>query len=341
MMFSVRPVTKSRIIILLFLLLLACQSRVKYRLDQEVMASLGDKYKNAFSMGLPDLKARIEADPTNIPALLGLAETEILLYIFGYSSREETLPEARAAYQAARRIDSLDPGILALDAKLKLLDWKWDEAEQAFVQAISADPRNPDARHWYSLYLAAMRRLEEALAQHDTIATIDVNEQYLVGRGSMLYFARRNQELVELMHIAIARDSTAPWPYDWLGMAYCELEDFDHSLETYFKAFELSDGTVEVGGGLGHALGLAGEYDPGKQLADYYSQAARDHYVPPVQRAFIHIGLGEHDQAIGLLEQAYDERSWFLVFIQAEPWYDPVRDDLRFQDIMNRMGFPE
>jgi len=98
---------------------------------------------------------------------------------------------------------------------------------------------------------------------------------------------------------------------------------------------------VEVGGGLGHALGLAGEYATAKQMADFYALKSRDQYLPPVQRSFIHIGIGEYDEAIRLLEQAYDEKSWFLAFIQAEPWYDPIREDERFVRIVNKMNFPE
>ena len=106
-------------------------------------------------------------------------------------------------------------------------------------------------------------------------------------------------------------------------------------------AFELSDGTVEVGAGLGHALGLAGEAGIAKQMADYYTLAAQDQYLPPVQGSFVHLGIGEYDEAIKLLEQAYMEKSWFLIFMQIEPWYDPIRKDERFADIMRRMQFPE
>ncbi len=338
---ALKQLIKTNWIILLLMVLIACQSREKHELNGEVLASRGLKFKTAFSQGLPDLEAQIKADSTNLYALLGLAEKNILLYIFGYSSREETLPEARDAYQMAQKLYPMNPGVLKLTGVFNLLDWKWNEVEPAFRKAIHADPLNLNARHWYALYLAAMGRFDEAMAQHDTISTMDLNGDYLVGRGSLLYFERRNEELVQLMKKTIAKDTAAPWPYDWLGMAYCELKDFDNSLETYFKAFEMSDGTVEVGGGLGHALGLAGEYDIAKQMADYYTLAAEENYLPPVQRAFIHIGIGEHDEAIELLNQAYDENSWFLVFIRVEPWYDPIRGDERFNEIMKRMKFPE
>jgi tetratricopeptide (TPR) repeat protein len=124
-------------------------------------------------------------------------------------------------------------------------------------------------------------------------------------------------------------------------MAYVELEEYENAIETYYKAFELSDGTVEVGAGLGHALGMAGEYETAKQMARFYALKSVDHYLPPVQRSFIHIGIGEYDQAIRLVEEAYEEKSWFLIFIQSEPWYDPIRDNDRFDQIVTKMNFPD
>jgi tetratricopeptide (TPR) repeat protein len=223
---------------------------------------------------------------------------------------------------------------------LRFLDWDWPGAEESFVTSIEKDPGNLNARHWYSLLLIAMGRFDEAMAQSDEISERDTEEDYLVGRGSLLYFQHRFTELKVLMNRAISRDPSSPWPYDWLGMAYNGLEEHDDAIRTYLKAFELSDGTAEVGAGLGHAAGLAGETALARQLADFYAMKARDEYVPPVQRAYIHIGLGENDEAIRLLEEAFDENSWFLAFAKAEPWLDPLRGDQRFEDILSRMNFP-
>ena len=328
---------------LLFLLtlLLSCGSPEKQQLNEEIMASMGGEIKADYMALAADFRSQILKDSASNEAFLGLAETQITIYIFGFSSREETIPEAREAFYRARALDSLNSEVLKLEGMLALLDWRWEDAQHAFQAAIRTDPQNLNARHWYSLHLSAMGRLDEAMAQSDTISGMDPAGQYLIGRGSLLYFARRNEELKNLMIKAVAMDTSVAWGYDWLGMAYIELEEFDHSIDTYYKAFRLSDGTVEVGVGLGHALGLAGDYETAKQMTDFYSLKSKDYYLPPVQRAFIHIGIGEYDKAISLLEQAYDENSWFLAFIQIEPWYDPIRDDPRFEDIMGRMNFPE
>ena len=47
-----------------------------------------------------------------------------------------------------------------------------------------------------------------------------------------------------------------------------------------------------------------------------------------------------YEEALALLEEAYNAKSWFIIFIQIEPWYDPIRNYPRFQDIIRRMNFP-
>ena len=332
---------KSILFLGLTLLILSCKAPEKQRLDEEVMAAMGAEVKNGFVKMADDFRSQLAADPGSVEALLGLAETQITLYIFGFSPREELIAEARESFQQAWKLDSMNSGVRTLEGMLALLDWRWEDARDAFQRAIELDPQNLKARHWYSLYFSAMKLFDLAMAQSDTIYSMDPAGYYLIGRGSLLYFARRNEELKDLMIKVVAKDTAVAWGYDWLGMAYIELEDFENSIDTYYKAFNLSDGTVEVGGGLGHALGLAGEYETAKKMADFYSLQSKDHYLPPVQRAFIHIGIGEYDEAISLLEQAYEEHSWFLAFMQAEPWLDPLRDDPRFDQILRKMNYPE
>lgn len=327
------------------MLILACgpaKESNSYTLSQELLEARGSKFRLEYEADLKSLETRIASDPTDADALLSHAETNVVLFIFGLSSRESTIPSANASLAKAREIDSVSCKFHTVDGMLKFLDWDWPGTGDAFRAAIKADPGDPLCRHWYSLYISTMTGdYTEPMAQSDTIMTLDPSGDFLIGRGSLLYFARRNKELRDLMLETIADDPSLPWGYDWLGMAYCELEDWDNSLETYFKAFELSDGLVEVGGGLGHALGLAGEYELGKQIADNYSEASKSNYLPQVQRAFIHIGIGEYDEAIRLLEEAYEAKSWFVIFIGIEPWYDPIRDDPRFQNLVARMNYQQ
>lgn len=328
-------------IVLIIVVLFGCHPNGKFTLNKEILASLGSKHKIEFGKLVDLYKDQIQKDSLNVEAYVGLAESEILLFAFGYIPRKETIPVAEMAFQNAFNLDSTNSNVQKLEGILHFLNKEWTASEVAFKKSIATNPENLNARHWYSLYLTAMKKIDEAMEQSNTILEMDTNEDYLLGRGSLLYFQYRFEEMKPLMIKTIEKDPQAPWAYDWLGMAYNGLNEHEDAIKTYFKAFELSDGTVEVGGGLGHALANAGEIKLAKELADYYSLASKENYLPPVQRSFIHLGLEEYDMAIELLEQAYEEQSWFLLFMQIEHWYDPIRKDQRFIDILNKMEFPE
>ncbi len=53
------------------------------------------------------------------------------------------------------------------------------------------------------------------------------------------------------------------------------------------------------------------------------------------------IALGDKDDAFKWLEQSYQERSVWLVWLKMDPMLDPLRDDPRFKDLLKRLRFPE
>jgi predicted nucleic acid-binding protein len=92
--------------------------------------------------------------------------------------------------------------------------------------------------------------------------------------------------------------------------------------------------------GFAHAHGKAGQHAKARAILRELENASRNHYTPPVQLAFVHLGLGEHERALDLLESAYDQRSWELVLVQVEPWLEPLEKEARFQALKKRLKFP-
>jgi len=327
--------------ILSIFLLVCCQDETRYHLDKDILASLGAKHKIEFQKLGAFYEDQAKVDSTNVEALVGIAEAEILIYAFGYVPNSEVMLKAELYFENAYALDSLNSNVQKLKGILHFIKKEWNESEIAFKKSIQIYPENLNARHWYSLYLIAMKRVDESMEQSDIIFDLDSNEQFLLGRGSLFYFQYRFEEMKPLMQKTIKNDPEAPWAYDWLGMAYNGLKEHDDAIKTYIKAFNLSDGTVEVGGGLGHALAEAGEITLAKEMTTYYDAVSKEKYLPAVQRAFIHIGLKEYDKALDLLEKAYQENSWFLLFMQTEHWYDPIKEDPRFKKIIIKMKYPK
>ena len=63
-------------------------------------------------------------------------------------------------------------------------------------------------------------------------------------------------------------------------------------------------------------------------------------YLDPTNVAFVHVGLGDTEQAVDWLNKAYEERAGWMVWLNALPLLDPLRADPRFQALLQKMNFP-
>ena len=61
-------------------------------------------------------------------------------------------------------------------------------------------------------------------------------------------------------------------------------------------------------------------------------------YVPAGAFVNAYLGLGDNDEAFAWFERAYEEQSNILIYIKVSPWFDPLRGDPRFQDLVRRVG---
>jgi tetratricopeptide repeat protein len=93
-------------------------------------------------------------------------------------------------------------------------------------------------------------------------------------------------------------------------------------------------------GSLGHALGVAGRSGEARQVLEALEQDARQQYVSPVQMALVHLGLGEHDEAMACLEQACNLRAVDLAFVRVDARFAPMAADGRFSALLERMNLP-
>jgi pentatricopeptide repeat protein len=61
-------------------------------------------------------------------------------------------------------------------------------------------------------------------------------------------------------------------------------------------------------------------------------------YAPAGAFVNAYLGLGENEEAFPWLEQAYKEQSNMLQFVKVHPYFDPIRKDSRFADLVRRVG---
>ena len=62
--------------------------------------------------------------------------------------------------------------------------------------------------------------------------------------------------------------------------------------------------------------------------------------MDPYNVAALYDGVGNKGHVFEWLERAYREHSTSLYALRIDIWFDQVRSDPRFQDLVRRMNFP-
>jgi hypothetical protein len=91
---------------------------------------------------------------------------------------------------------------------------------------------------------------------------------------------------------------------------------------------------------LAHAYALSGRQAEARRILDELLTASRRGFVSKYILATIYVALGDKNEALSRLEQAFADRSVPLDFLRTDPELDSLRSEPRFQDLVRRMNFP-
>ena len=63
-------------------------------------------------------------------------------------------------------------------------------------------------------------------------------------------------------------------------------------------------------------------------------------YMQDVDVAAVQVRLGEFNAAFKSLEKGYANHGSALVYLNVDPYWDNIRSDARFKDLIHRVGLP-
>jgi hypothetical protein len=89
---------------------------------------------------------------------------------------------------------------------------------------------------------------------------------------------------------------------------------------------------------LATAYAMSGKRAEAEEGLAEVEKLSQQRYVSPYHVAMIYAALGDKEQALAFLARAYGERSRRLVFLKVNPVWDSLRSDLRFRDLVRRVG---
>ncbi|MEO6911736.1 MAG: tetratricopeptide repeat protein, partial [Edaphobacter sp.] len=298
--------------------------------------------KDGFDKGIEYLNQAIALDP-NYALAYSLLAWNYINQDDWYIAPREAAPKARELALKAIALDETDSeahAVLAIENHW--YEWDWAAAEREFKRAIELDPGNGDAHGYYSWFLAAMGRKDEAVKQARIVVQMDpLNTSGNGNLGSVLVFNHQSDEAIEVLRNAIDLDPNYWFDYNFLGRAYEAKGRLAEAIETFKHGLTL-EGNTELYAGLGHAYALSGDKVAAYKVLDQMNSLSKQRYVAPYNVAVIYAGLGEKDKAFEWLNRAYDDRSYLLpVYLNTDTRLDNLRSDPRFHELRRKMGLPE
>jgi tetratricopeptide (TPR) repeat protein len=127
-----------------------------------------------------------------------------------------------------------------------------------------------------------------------------------------------------------------------MGMAYVEKSMHDEGIASLRQALENSTNRPALlVAGLGYALAVSGQRAEAEAVLDELLSRSDQKAVSPCFLAWIHAALGQQEQALAMLEKAYDQRDYRLLYIKVDPMFDHLRSHPRFNQLLIRMGLGE
>jgi serine/threonine protein kinase/Tfp pilus assembly protein PilF len=281
----------------------------------------------------------IDKDPSYAPAYAGMAESYTMLAFDQYLPPNEAFPNAMAA---AKRAVDLDDGSAEAHASMGLVSlmmWDWAPADQELRRALELNPNLSDAHEYRSWYLAAVGKLPEAVSEGKMAQDLDpLSISINTGLDTLYYLQRDYDKALAQCRRALEISPDAGTIHYDLFDIYSAKSMRDQAIDELEKEIRSEGGPEEAASidqsykqnGYAGALRRAIEIASNTSVEDYDPYLAAKGYML----------LGDKDKAFVWLNKAADGHSQIL-FIKSDPYWDSIRSDPHYTDLLRRMGLPQ
>ena len=282
----------------------------------------------------------IDADPTYARAYAGLADSYALAgdWKYGVLAPREAYPKAKAAATKAIALDgSLGEAHISLAFCLDGFDWNWESGGREYKRGIELSPDYATGHDWYGWHLAEFGRNDEAIAEVETAVSLDPLS-LIIGADLAEEFviAHRFEQAITQSRKTMTLDPFFGNAHYVLGQALVQEHSYKEAIAELQKAIELSPGSTAFAANLAFAYAASGRTEDALKILNGQKNRSPDAFSNAAEIALIYVGLNDKDQAMAWLEKAYAER--FNPAVLMRPCFDPLRSDVRFQDLLRRIG---
>jgi len=264
---------------------------------------------------------------------------------------EVAYPIARTASFKALEIDpTLAEPHAVLANVLHQYEWKHSEAESEYKRAVELDPNFASARQQYGNFLQDMGRFQEAMAELERAMELDPLSPVMISNVGRAYRVNHRyddaiaqyKKALELAPNFQKAQLNLSKTYLLKGMYEEAIEQTrQNMLSAGLQQAQVDKEIAELKDAY-RTSGAKGYWE--KLLEREMEEAKASGREPdPYELAGYQLGAGNKEQALGFLEKAValGPAKTSVLWLKAEPNWDPLRSEPRFKAILRKVGLPE
>lgn len=285
-------------------------------------------------------KEAINIDSYYALAYCGLADAYFRLSNIHFPPTE-VLPKAR---EAALKAVEIDDNLAEAHSSLGLIkvyyDHDWSGAKAEFRKALRLDPKLVSAHQRYGTCLTFLGQFEESIRHYETALELDpFSLQINMNLATTYYLRGEFDRAINLLNKTSELEPNYMPIHFVLGSTYVQQGRFEEAIEQFQFIYKMDEEAYLALGFMGYAYALNGQRAEAETLLKVLEDISQRRYISPYSLLLIHLALGPIDRVFQLLEQLYEERNDWLVWLNVSPELRGVRNDPRFQDLLRRVGF--
>ena len=280
----------------------------------------------------------IDLDPAFARAYSGLADTYSIMRFQGFAPASESGAKARALAEKALEIDGSLAEACASLAFVQDDAFNWGESERLYRKAIELNPSYATAHFWYSILLTWLWRFDEAVAEAKRAEELDpLSQATSIALGQVLVYAHRSDEAIMHLQEKIRVDPGFASPHFILGLAYFYGGMYEKAIEELRIASSIEGSALTRPlAVLGWSLARLGREREARELLE----ELRGRKISKSVLGAFYLELGEREEAVKCVEEAFEAREPGLGWISGMLPLDSLRSDERFVAVLKKMNLP-
>ncbi|HYI93319.1 MAG TPA: protein kinase [Bryobacteraceae bacterium] len=280
----------------------------------------------------------VALDPQFALAYTGLADAYAMQS--GIVHPLEVFPKAKSAAQQALQLDNtLAEAHTSLAFTHLFFDWDWLQTEKEYKRAIQLNPNYASAHSMFGMYLTAMSRFDEALVEMKRALQLDPGSLAIhTGVGRVLFYARRYRDAAEHYTDTLELNAEFSEALFDLGRTRAAQGRPDQAIQLLERGLKAAGSDAGAIAEMAFVYRKAGRKAEAERSLDALRQLATKRYVSPYFFAAAQVGAN-NEATLDFLEQAYQDRSFSMIYLDVDPRFDQLRSNPRYQRLLQRMGF--